>query len=86
MDKFEHLEAWCDEYRERTSIRILPHNAPMPLVVDQLMGNLKQAYKLIDSLTAQVFELAHQTNQLLEMIEQLNKKKEDKKPKKEVKK
>lgn len=41
MKDYKNLTEWCVEYSKKTSIKIYPQSAPLQLVIEDMLGELK---------------------------------------------
>lgn len=41
-NKFEHLTLWCEDYYEKSGLKVHPSSVPLDVVLDELMGKFNQ--------------------------------------------
>lgn len=70
-NKFTNLGAWCDQYREKSGIKIHPSSVPVELVLEDVLGYIailmshdNSMAKAFDALNERVKELEKQIHEL----------------------
>ena len=54
---YKNLKEWCDEYSKKTGVKIFPQTAPLQLVMEDLVGNVRSLNEKVESLRRKVLEM-----------------------------
>ena len=67
INELIYLKAWCENYKEKTSIKLHPNNVPVDVILNELMGELSA----VKSYCTNLHNIYDKTNERIAVLDKI---------------